>query len=251
MRVRLGARTLAVRRRLTCWPAPRHSGWDAMRLLLALSIVLLATPAAAAQTSTPYASSVRPLPDHLRARLVDGGYWKQGCPVPLRDLRQITVRHWGFDGKVRNGQLVVHEDVARPLARVVFRELYRVKFAIRHIRFSDLYVPKERRPRDNDISGSFVCRQSVPSPCTGGKASGRWSNHAYGLAIDLNPRENPYIGCGMSRDPAARPYFNRSRIRRGMITPAVVRAFRSIGWGWGGDWTGDTKDYMHFSVNGR
>ena len=35
------------------------------------------------------------------------------------------------------------------------------------------------------------------------------------------------------------------------VTPAVVRAFKSIGWGWGGDWTGDTKDYMHFSTNGR
>jgi hypothetical protein len=45
--------------------------------------------------------------------------------------------------------------------------------------------------------------------------------------------------------------MDRSPIRRGMVTPAVVAAFRSIGWGWGGSWTGDTKDYMHFSYNGH
>jgi hypothetical protein len=55
----------------------------------------------------------------------------------------------------------------------------------------------------------------------------------------------------MSRDPEGRRYLDRSKLRPGMVTPAVVRAFASIGWGWGGAWTGDTKDYMHFSVNGH
>jgi len=116
---------------------------------------------------------------------------------------------------------------------------------------ADMYSPASGRPKDNDISGSFHCRQAVPSPCTGGTRSGHWSNHAYGLAIDLNPRENPYVGCGMSHDPSARRYMHRSPLRRGMVSPAVVEAFRSIGWGWGGSWTGDTKDYMHFSFNGH
>ena len=75
--------------------------------------------------------------------------------------------------------------------------------------------------------------------------------HAYGLAVDLNPVENPYVGCGQSRNPAARRYRDRSRHRPGMVTPRVVKAFRSIGWGWGGSWTGNTKDYMHFSSSGH
>ena len=37
----------------------------------------------------------------------------------------------------------------------------------------------------------------------------------------------------------------------GMVTAQVRSAFASIGWGWGGSWTGNTKDYMHFSVNGH
>ena len=82
-------------------------------------------------------------------------------------------------------------------------------------------------------------------------STGSWSNHAYGLAVDINPSENPYIGCGMTRDPKRLTFTNRKNVRPGMVTPAVVAAFRAIGWGWGGSWSGDTKDYMHFSWNGH
>ena len=71
------------------------------------------------------------------------------------------------------------------------------------------------------------------------------------LAVDLNPVENPYVGCGKTRDKTRLAFLDRSRLRPGMVTPAVVAAFASIGWGWGGSWTGSTKDYMHFSVNGH
>ena len=143
--------------------------------------------------------------------------------------------HWGFDGRPHAGQLVVNRDVAKPVAKV-FRKLYQLRFPIRHLRLDDLYGPKRARPADGDVSGSFECRRAVPSPCGGG--SGNWSNHAYGHAIDLNPNENPYVGCGAVYDLKSRPYVDRSRLRKGMVTPAVVRAFRSIGWGWGGDWVG-------------
>jgi hypothetical protein len=210
--------------------------------LLALPLVVLAV--------APFDSTVRPLSAPLRAELVDGGFWRSGCPVPLSRLRLLTVSHWGFDGRAHEGQLVVNQEVAAPLVKV-FRRLYELRFPIRHMSFDDMYGPRRARPSDGDVTGSFHCRQSVPSPCTGGSRSGRWSNHAFGYAIDLNPVENPYVGCGRTRDPASEPYTNRSRLRKGMVTPAVVRAFRSIGWGWGGDWTGQTKDYMHFSTNGR
>jgi hypothetical protein len=118
------------------------------------------------------------------------------------------------------------------------------------MRLDDMYGPKRARPADSDVSGSFECREAVPSPCVGGTGSGSWSNHAYGHAIDLNPVENPYVGCGRTRDGDRARYIDRSRLRKGMVTPAVVRAFRSIGWGWGGEWSGRTKDYMHFSTTG-
>jgi len=74
--------------------------------------------------------------------------------------------------------------------------------------------------------------------------------HAFGLAVDINTIENPYVGCGQSHDPASARYRNRSRHRRGMVTPRAVSAFRSIGWSWGGSWPGSTKDYTHFSPSG-
>ena len=119
------------------------------------------------------------------------------------------------------------------------------------MRLADVYGPKRSWPADGDVSGSFYCRQAAPSPCTGGKGTGSWSMHAYGLAVDLNPVENPYVGCGQTYDHASLPYRDRSRHRRGMVTRRVVRAFRSIGWGWGGAWAGSTKDYMHFSSTGH
>ena len=202
-----------------------------------------------AAAAVPYQSSVRPL-SSSQAGTLKAGYWTSGCPVPLSQLRLLPVSHWGFDGRAHEGQLVVNRDVAASLA-TVFRRLYELRFPIRHMSFSQVYGAARARPRDGDLSGSFECRQAVPSPCTGGKGTGTWSNHAYGHAIDLNPVENPYVGCGQTRDPKSVSYMDRSRVRRGMVTPAVVAAFRSIGWGWGGAWSGRTKDYMHFSVNGH
>lgn len=213
-----------------------------MSQLLALPLMLLML------VQQPSESSIQPLPANLRANLVDGGHWKPGCPVPLRDLRLLTVTHWGFDGRAHRGQLIVNREVAAPLARV-FRRLYAFRFPIRYMRV-DSYAPGFVLPAHNDVSGSFECREAVPSPCVGGSGSGSWSNHAYGRAVDLNPRENPYVGCGKVRDGRRSPYIDRSLLRKGMVTPAVVGAFRSIGWGWGGDWSGRTKDYMHFSTTG-
>ena len=209
---------------------------------------LLAIPLALVALQS-YESTAKPLPPPLRANL-EARFWQPGCPVPLSQLRLLTVSHWGFDGKVHTGQLVVNRDVARPLANV-FRRLYDLRFPIRHMRLAHAYGLRRAYPADGDVSGSFVCREAVPSPCTGGSRSGSWSNHAYGHAIDLNPVENPYVGCGRVHDPSSAPYVDRSRRRKGMVTPAVVRAFRSIGWGWGGEWTGATKDYMHFSTTGH
>jgi hypothetical protein len=207
---------------------------------LCLGLVLVASASAA---------SVQPLPAPVRAELT-GTFWHKGCPVPLSQLRVLTVAHWGFDGRVHNGQLIVNADVAAPLAQV-FRKLYALHFPIRHMQIADYYGPVKSLPADTDVSESFECRQAAASPCTGKARTGSWSEHAYGHAVDLNPVENPYVGCGMSRDPRSRPYLDRSRSRAGMVTSAVVAAFRSIGWGWGGSWSGSTKDYMHFSLSGH
>ena len=211
-----------------------------MRRLFAVSVVLAAVP---------FHSMVRPLAGAARVE-VKRTVWHPGCPVALSDLRVLTVSYYGFDGAVHTGQLVVNRVAAVPLERV-FGEIYRLRFRIRHMSLDDAYGPPRLQPADGDVSAGFDCRQAVPSPCVGGRGTGTWSEHAFGEAVDLNPVENPYIGCGQTRDRSSRPYFNRSRHRPGMITAAVVRAFETIGWGWGGSWSGSTKDYMHFSASGH
>ena len=93
-------------------------------------------------------------------------------------------------------------------------------------------------------TSAFNCR-----PATG---SSRWSEHAYGRAIDVNPIENPYVSGGRTSHRASVPYLDRSRRRPGMAFQGgmLVSAFQSIGWGWGGNWSG-IRDYQHFSASGR
>jgi D-alanyl-D-alanine carboxypeptidase-like protein len=213
-------------------------------------LAAFAVPAVLVALAPSFQSSIEPLPASVRSQLRTSGSWHRGCPVAMSGLRVLTVSHWDFRGRRRTGRLVVNRAAAQPLQRV-FGRLYALHFPIRHLALDDAYGPRRDRPRDGDVSGSFECRQAVPSPCTGGNGTGTWSMHAFGLAVDINPRENPYVGCGQSRDPAAARYRNRSVHRRGMVTRRVIAAFGSAGWGWGGAWAGSTKDYMHFSSTGH
>jgi hypothetical protein len=209
-----------------------------------------AVPAVLVALAPSFQSSIEPLPRPVQTQLRTSGSWHRGCPVPMSGLRLLTVSHRDFRGRTQTGQLVVNRAAAAPLRRV-FRRLYALHFPIRHMQLDDAYGARRDRPRDGDVSGSFECRQAVPSPCTGGRGTGSWSMHAFGLAVDINPVENPYVGCGQSRDRAGRRFRDRSVHRRGMVTRRAIGAFASIGWGWGGAWSGNTKDYMHFSSTGH
>jgi hypothetical protein len=172
-----------------------------------------------------------------------GVSWRPGCPVPLRDLRVLTLRHWGFDGSVRTGRLVVHGDVAREVI-AVFRKLYEARFPVRRMRLVDAYGADDFRSIEADNTSAFNCRTV--------EGTSRWSEHAYGRAIDVNPIENPYVSGGRTSHRASVPYLDRSRRRPGMAVEggALVRAFDAAGWGWGGRWS-SPQDYQHFSASGR
>jgi hypothetical protein len=191
-----------------------------------------------------------PLSQPVRHELVASHRWYSKCPVPLSGLRVVTMPYWGFDGRIHSGQIVTSASAVAPLM-VVFRRLYAMHFPIHHMELSDEYGPPSAWPKDGDVTYSYSCRPAVPSPCTGGTSTGHWSMHAYGLAIDINPVENPYVGCGQTRDKTAVSFMRRTPLRRGMVTPAALDAFHAVGWGWGGSWYGPTKDYMHFSANGH
>jgi hypothetical protein len=169
--------------------------------------------------------------------------WRTGCPVPLSDLRYVLVDYWGLDGREHRGELVVHADWAVAITEV-FEDLFEAGFPIERMVLIDEYEGDDRRSMAANNTSAFNCR--VVSGTT------RWSEHAYGRAIDINPVQNPYVSGATVQPPAGAAYLDRTLDLPGMIHSgdAVVTAFDTIGWGWGGDWT-NSKDYQHFSATGR
>ena len=205
---------------------------------------------AVALSAQAFHATAGPLTATAKHELIASHHYYSKCPVPLSGLRLVTLSYWGWDGKPHTGQLVMNASSVAPLT-TVFRKLYAMRFPIHHMQLSDAYGPVSVWPKDLDVTYVFSCRQAVPSPCSGGTGTGSWSMHAYGEAVDINPVENPYVGCGQTRDKTAVSFMKRTPLRKGMVTPAVYAVFRSVGWGWGGAWYGNTKDYMHFSANGH
>ena len=196
-----------------------------------------------AEAAPAFTGSVTAIGPALAKRMT-GISWRPGCPVPLRDLRAVRATHHGFDGRDRVGTVIVHRDVARQLLAVL-RRLYADGFPIRRMTPVDAYDGSDFRSIEADNTSAFNCRTV--------DGTTRWSEHAYGRAIDVNPIENPYVGSsGTSSHAASGPYLRRTPFRPGMAAEghALVRAFDAVGWGWGGRWSG-AKDYQHFSASGR
>jgi hypothetical protein len=170
--------------------------------------------------------------------------WHPGCPVPPSRLRLITMTYRGFDHRVHIGRMVVNAAVTGKLI-LVFRKLFAMHYPIRRMVPVDAYRGSDFASIEADNTSAFNCRDAT--------GSSSWSEHAFGLAVDLNPCENPYVSAnGYEAHKRCRKYVDRSLHGRGIIHAGdkVVRAFASVGWSWGGIWQG-AHDYQHFSANGR
>jgi hypothetical protein len=185
-----------------------------------------------------YASTVAPVPTAVLARST----WHVGCPVRPADLRYLTMSFWGFDGRPHTGEMIVHARVADGVARV-FGHLYEARFPIEEMRVVAAPELTLAPTGDGNNTTAFVCRDAVGLK--------RWSAHASGLAIDLNPFCNPYVRGDLVLPELSSSYVDRANVRPGMIAPGdvAVRAFAAIGWPWGGEWT-TPKDIQHFSATG-
>jgi D-alanyl-D-alanine carboxypeptidase len=204
---------------------------------LALGAVLFAGAASADVAPHGFTAEVS------KVRWADLRYsYRAGCPVGPAQLRTLQLSYWGFDGRPRVGKLVVNRRVTRDVV-TVFRRLYAGRFPIRRIVPVSRYRGSDDASMAADNTSAFNCRFV--------SGTSRWSMHAYGLAIDVNPVENPYISGGRVSPPAGRRYVDRARVRPGMAIAGgmLVTAFASVGWQWGGFWTG-SSDYQHFSTTG-
>jgi D-alanyl-D-alanine carboxypeptidase len=199
-------------------------------LALVLGLCVATTQAASAPVGT-----IEPVRwDDLRHS------YRAGCPVSPARLRAVRVSYWGFDGRARVGRIVVASRVA-PDVLAVFRILWNERFPLRQLQPVSVYRGSDDASMAADNTSGFNCR------FVGGTS--RWSNHAYGEAIDINPVENPYVQGARVSPPAGRAFVDRSRYRKGMAMPngVLVRAFASVGWKWGASF----GDFQHFSTTGR
>ncbi len=203
--------------------------------LLAVAALSLIGASSAAGAVPAFTGTVEPV------RWADLRFsYRAGCPVGPAALRTVAVSHWGFDGKPRVGRVVVAKRVAPGLVSV-FRTLWRAKFPIRRLQPVSAYRGSDDASMAADNTSAFNCR------FVGGTS--RWSMHAFGEAIDVNPVENPYVRGSTVSPPAGRAYLDRSRERPGMavVDGVLVRAFAAAGWKWGASF----GDYQHFSTSGR
>lgn len=176
------------------------------------------------------------------ASVIARSTWAPGCPVAATDLAWVRLAFWGFDDQRHFGELLANADAAEDLVSV-FRSLYEARFPIEEMRITTKAEQTAAPTGDGNDTGSFNCR-----PVRGATT---YSQHAYGLAVDVNPFQNPYEKGDLVLPELAGAYTDRSWKRPGMVLPGgpVVRAFDSIGWTWGGTWR-TLKDLQHFSANG-
>ena len=170
---------------------------------------------------------------------IRAGTWHEGCPVGPEDLRQLTLSYWNFDRKPENGVLIVNREVAQEVAQL-FRDLFRHGFMIEKMSPVEEYGGSDDASMAANNTSAFNCRDVTGQP-------GKFSNHSWGRAIDINPLTNPYIKGDKVLPPEGRRYLDRTHAFPGSILGGgfVVVRFTQAGWQWGGSWS-DRKDYQHF-----
>lgn len=175
-------------------------------------------------------------------RKMEGVSYKDDCPVSREDLRYLKVLYWGTDGKPHQGEMIVNLAIAPDLVNV-FYDLYKASYPIQNIELIDTYGGNDEVSMANNNTSCFNTRKV--------QGTDEWSLHAYGLAVDLNPLYNPYVGSdGTVLPVAASPYADRDNnfVMKINTDDYAYTVFQKYGFTWGGSWE-SVKDYQHFEKN--
>ncbi|MDD5936876.1 MAG: M15 family metallopeptidase [Clostridiales bacterium] len=184
---------------------------------------------------------IQKIPVAVYNRMENKSY-SEGCTTNLSNLRYVRVLHYGFDGEVHIGELVVNQLIAEDIVDI-FKELFDAKYPIEQMVLVDDYDADDNASMEANNTSSFNYRMV--------EGTTKLSNHAYGLAIDINPLYNPYVRTIDGKENIVpengTEYANRDvdceyYIKKDDI---IYQAFIKRGFTWGGDWT-SSKDYQHF-----
>jgi len=212
-----------------------------MKKAVILFVMLCVTAAYA-----KYSATIKPINKYTKQRMIEGKTWRKNCPVNTDDLRYIRLKHKNFYRSERMGEIIVHKDVAAEVVEI-FRELYEIGYPIQQMRLVSDFRGSDWKSIEADNTSAFNCR----NVSTGKK---KWSKHAYGKAIDINPIENPFVSQkGRIVHTESYKYKKRSHKNSSFADKAMllkkdkaVKIFEKHGWKWGGDFS-PYKDYQHFA----
>jgi peptidoglycan LD-endopeptidase CwlK len=159
------------------------------------------------------------------------------CPEEIILCQKvIVVVYYSFDGMIHQGQIVVHEELVEDI-EYVFKVMLAEKFPIT----SAIPIADAKFQWDDELS--MQANNSSGFNYRTIARTDRLSNHAYGRAVDINPRLNPYIrGDYIQPNNALYDVTQPGTITKDGV---IVACFKERGWVWGGDWV-DRKDYQHF-----
>ncbi|MDD6037350.1 MAG: M15 family metallopeptidase [bacterium] len=193
------------------------------------------------EDDTHLAFFISNIPDDIFEKM-QGKSYKEDCTVDREELRYVHVLHTGFDGEIKEGELIVNEAIAEDVLEI-FEELFRAKYPIEKVRLVDEYDADDESSMSDNNSSAFNFR--FISHTT------KVSKHGLGLAIDINPLYNPYVKTvdgKLSIEPAnSTEYVDRDKENPYQIDhdDLCYKLFTEHGFTWGGDWN-SSKDYQHF-----
>ena len=193
-------------------------------------------PSAAGTVFTPVFSA-EPVPPAVEARM-RGCSYPEDADIPLSELRYLRLSYMDFNGVPRIGEMICNQVIAQDLLEI-FEALYAARYPICSIRLMDDFDGDDEASMAADNTSCFNYR-----PIAGMR---RLSRHSLGLAVDINPRENPYVRRTGVRPAGSEEYADRSRPRPHQIdrNDLCYKLFREHGFSWGGAWA-SVKDYQHF-----
>ncbi len=181
--------------------------------------------------------SAEPIPASVEARM-RGVSYPDDAEIKLSDLRYLRLSYVDFEGHEQVGELVCNKAIAEDLV-AIFRDLYEARYPIRSIRLIDDFGGDDEASMAADNTSCFNYRKK-----TGMR---ELSKHALGLAVDINPFENPYVRPSRVRPAGASAFADRTKDFPHKIDKEGLcyKLFRAHGFSWGGTWR-SVQDYQHF-----
>ena len=189
-------------------------------------VFLVLTLSSLLNPSSEFHKTSQKITSSIRERMIYT--WNPESPIPLKNLRYVTVSHYDLDGNVQQGELVIHEQAEADLL-YIFEKLFEAKFPIESMKLVDEFNGSDLESMRANNSSAFYARKVA--------GADRWSNHSFGAAVDINPLLNPYSKEDYVCPEEARPYLDRTLNKPGMITKGsyIYNLFKERGWEWGGE----------------